>query len=164
MKKQGRWKGNRYESDGFSQGTTKAFNLSVEVNSLNTDFALDCLSEVYTDKRGLLEVGNIVPKSHGLPRFRLRWHEKDNHLNVDMFPSHSDWKQEVNGYRGHTPSHANGHTGRAFAVVITTPNQTVVDCVISFNLAEDVAIREKVGIHSTMSFVLQKHEEKPLSH
>ena len=145
------WKGAHYQDKGGSQAASKAFNIKVELNFLNTEYDLEVFPESNITKQGLLFIGKIKPRQPSLPEYLLRWDEKNNHLNVDMIPEENFWKSETQGYKGHLPEKAVDHVGRAFSIVITTPKLRIIDGVVSFSLARDVAASVSTGSSVTAS-------------
>jgi hypothetical protein len=146
------WKGSSYKAKGQSETASKVFNVKVNVNYLNPQYDIDIPQENKITDQGLLLVGKIVPKQHYLPQFSLRWDEKDNHLNVDILPKEIDWESENNGYIGHTLQKVNQSQGRAFSLIIKIPGQSVIDAIITLNLARDMEISESIGVHVSTSY------------
>jgi len=152
MKERRGWKGARYQKKGFSQEASKVFNVKVELAYLNPDYDLELLQDNKITEQGLLLCGKLKPKQPSLPEFWFRWDEKGDHLNVDMIPDEGcqdDWQNETHGYKGHRPQKVSDHPGRAFNLLITTPNLKAFEGVISFNLARDVAATVTIGIHAS---------------
>ena len=154
MNKKRGWKGARYQGIGFNQEANKVFNVRVELAYLNPDYDLELLQNNKITDQGLLLCGKLKPKLSSLPEFLFRWDEKGDHLNVDMIPDEGcqdDWKSETNGFKGHRPERTSDRPGRAFKLLITTPNLKVFNGIISFDLARDVTIYPPtvtIGVHA----------------
>ena len=149
----GRWKGSRYQEKGFSQEANQVLNIKVELEYLNHDYDLELLHANNITEQGLLLCGKLKPKLPSLPEFCFRWDEKGDHLNVDMIPCEGckdDWKNETHGYKGHRPQKTSDRSGRAFNLLIATPNFKVLEGVISFNLARDVVATTTIGMHANV--------------
>jgi hypothetical protein len=140
------WKGVRYKSKGGNQSVTKAFNFEIKLAYLHPDYTIEIASEPVTTRENLLILGKFAPRQASLPEFLMRWDEKDQHLNVDMKPEQKGWNQEINGFKGHTTHKKSGHHEKVYSLEIMTPSFRVVDCIISFNLAYDVASSVKIGV------------------
>ena len=163
MNKKHGWKGTRYQDKGGSQEASKVFNVKVELAYLNPDYELELLQDNKITEQGLLLCGKLKPKLTSLPKFLFRWDEKGDHLNVDMIPDegyHDDWQNETHGYKGHRPQKARDCPGRAFNLLITTPNLKVFNGVISFNITRNVAASVTIGMHASAEVSVNNHSLK----
>lgn len=153
MKKRQFWKGGRYQKKGYSREASEVFNIKVEeLVYKNPNYDLELFQEGKINEQGLLLCGKLKPQQPLLPEFWIRWDEKGDHLNVDMKSDEGckdDWEKETNGYKGHLPQKASDRLGKAFNLLITTPDLKVFDGVISFNLARDVKATVSIGVHAS---------------
>jgi len=146
------WKGARYQEKGSSREASKVFNIKVELVYLNPDYYLELLQNNEITEQGLLLCSKLKPQQPLLPEFRIRWDEKGDHLNVDMISDEGcqdDWKNETHGYKGHRSQKASDRLGRAFNLLITTPDLKAFEGVISFNLARDAKATVTIGVHAS---------------
>jgi hypothetical protein len=146
------WKGARYQEKGSSREARKAFNIKVDYVYLNPDYDLKPLQDNEITEQGLLLCGKLKPQQPLLPEFWIRWDEKGDHLNVDMQSDkgcQDDWENETHGYKGHRSQKASDRPGRAFNLLITTPDLKVFEGVISFNVARDVKATVTIGVHAS---------------
>ena len=146
------WKRGRYQKKGYSREARAVFNIKVEYRYLNPDYEFPPLQDNEITEQGLLLCGKLKPQQPLLPEFWIRWDEKGDHLNVDIKPDEGckdDWEKETNGYKGHLPQKASDCLGKAFNLLITTPDLKVFDGVISFNLARDVKATVSIGVHAS---------------
>jgi hypothetical protein len=100
-----------------------------------------------------LLVGKLKPKISSLPEFWLRWDEKKEELDVDMYGDSKhkeDWINSRNGYEGHHTKKVTGG-GRDFKVSIKIPNVNVFQGVLGFNLERDLELIEKIKVHTGAS-------------
>ncbi len=146
------WKGARYQEKGSGREASKVFNIKDELVYLNPDYDLELLHDNEITEQGLLLCGKLKPQQPLLPEFWIRWDEKGDHLNVDMKSDEGcqdDWNNETHGYRGHRPQKAGDRQGRAFNLLITTPDLKVFEGIISFNLARDAKAAVPIGVHAS---------------
>jgi hypothetical protein len=144
FKRQG-WKGNRYNTKGFTREANKIFNVKMEKTYLNPEYEVELFSESEIDEQGLLTICKLKTKRVGFPEFFVRWDEKGDHINIDMFPNNTcrkNWEKERRGYKGHKPRKVGEKT---YMLLVSTPTIKVVEGTISFSL------RRNVGLSSTLN-------------
>ena len=151
MDKKGRWKGTRFESEGFTREASKFLDVKVEEPyHCNSDYKLELYPGQEVTSTGLLVIAKLKPEKSSLPEFWFRWDEKADHLNVDMKPKHKDWGGEKNGYEGHRPKKVG--TGRRFEVSIKIPGIDVFHGIISFSLFKKVGVRGSISITGQLGY------------
>lgn len=112
-------------------GTTKIDVLKIEY--LNQDYEKKILPDNPATKTGLVEVMELIPKISEMPKFILRWDEKANTLDVDIYKGdkirNNLWSTK--GYNGH---HAQEIENRIFKIDISIPNTKIFSGIINTGL------------------------------
>jgi hypothetical protein len=132
----------------------KAFRtnaVSVEGEEYKDD---DYTIEVYSGKdigeTGLLEIGGIVPRVSGLPRFLLRWDERQEALDVDIEGVSPEeklcFKSGQNGHRGHHTNRAKNCSGRMYDIDIALPGRAVFKGRVFVPLLRKLELRESLKL------------------
>jgi len=153
MNKKRGWKGARFKNEKGGMAARRVFNIKpIEVHC-NPDYNLELYQTNEITTEGLLLVGKLKPKISSLPEFWLRWDEKKEELDVDMYGDSKhkeDWINSRNGYEGHHTKKVTGG-GRDFKVSIKIPNVNVFQGVLGFNLERDLELIEKIKVHTGAS-------------
>jgi len=155
MDKKGRWKGTRFESEGFTREASKFLDVKVEEPyHCNSDYKLELYPGQEVTSTGLLVIAKLKPEKSSLPEFWFRWDEKADRLDVDMKPEHEDWEKEKNGYEGHHPVDLKR---RVFRVSIKIPGIDVFQGTISLpSLSEKVKTKGTVPITGELKWKIRR--------
>ena len=164
MSKKRGWKGACFKNEKGGIAASRVFNIKqIKTNYSNPDYDLELYQTNEITKEGLLLVGKLKSKISTLPEFWLRWDEKKEELDVDMYGDskhREDWINSRNGYKGHHTQKVTGG-GRDFQVSIKIPNVNVFQGVLRFSLERDLEISDKVALRGEVITKVTK-ETKPL--
>ncbi len=118
---------------------TKAFNLQIDTKYIHPDYKLhNYPEESNLSKTGLLKLFTIKTKvKSNKPLFSVRWDEKNNEVDIDILNVEKNintlFKAEKSGCLGHHTQRTS-ESPRIFYILIKTPNQTIYEGNITFNI------------------------------
>jgi hypothetical protein len=148
-KRTGRWKGNIYEGVDSREEALGVLNVTAQVEYLDETYDFQPYKEKETTEQGWLVLARLEPKTDSLPKFSLRWDDKEGHLNVDIHgvgDAERYWfKNGENGYSGHLAQQASDK-GRAFDSEITLPGMRVFKGRFTFNLRWGMEARVRIAM------------------
>ncbi len=118
---------------------------------LDKRYALaDRSNVVSSTETGLLEIFEIIPNSPDLPRFRGRWDEKADSLDIDLLHADERMRKAFEagrpGYIGHRAVRVPG-SSRAFEVKMAIPGIDICVGMITLNLLREQMVGGSLGFH-----------------
>jgi len=133
----------------------QAYNIAwLEGPHLDERYTIVGSAESFVLETGLLCVFDLVPNVQNLPRFRGRWDEKADALDVDILNVDEGVKRLFTAgtpqYEGHHRQRMPG-SQRKFEVSITVPGIIVCKGVISLNLKRGMSVGGDIGLSGQVS-------------
>ena len=114
----------------------KAMNIHHSLN-LHSDYTLHAPDVSKISDNGLLDIFELIPTDNGLPRFRARWDQNKELVDIDILnvdrTAFDDFRGERNGYSGHHPLRISTDE-RRFEVKVAIPNKDICSGWIVLNI------------------------------
>ena len=138
--------------DGRAFGVNE---VKANIHYIDKNYNLECYSKNRITGTGLLEVAKLEPKKKLLPKFRFRWDEKADALDVNIlnvsYVNEKSFNKGINGYAGH-------HTKRVskdkiFEVFIKTPNGVIFNGLITSPLHRELELTTGISFKCSIKGV-----------
>ncbi len=114
----------------------RVVNIRHSLNS-HPDYSLHTSDVSAISDNGLLIIFDLIPVNEQLPRFRGRWDQNKEVMDIDILNvdevTYNDFRSERNGYSGHHPPRASVEE-RRFEINITIPGQNICSGWVSLNI------------------------------
>ena len=125
-------------------GTTKVE--PAKINYLNGKYALELFPNTPATETGFVKVMELIPKISRVPNFILRWDEKADTLDVDIYKN-GKLCNELWGTVGYNGHHTQRIKNRIFWVNITIPNKKIFEGIINIGLLIQAKFSIKLTSH-----------------
>jgi hypothetical protein len=125
-------------------GTTKVE--AIKLAHLDKKYKFKLFPNTPATESGLVKVMELIPESSEMPNFILRWDEKSDTLDVDIYKNGKLCNElwGIEEYNGH---HTQKIGNRRFGVKITIPNKKIFEGIIDVGLLIQAKISIKLTSH-----------------
>lgn len=122
----------------------------VKLDYLNAKYKFKLLPDTSATETGLVRVMELIPTIPEMPNFILRWDEKADTLDVDIYKNGQLCNElwDIDGYEGH---HTQKIGNRIFKINIVIPNEEIFKGIINVGLLMEIFLQVKHPIKATLS-------------
>jgi len=130
----------------------------VKIDYLNEKYELKLFPDTPATNTGLVRVIELIPKISEMPNFILRWDEKADTLDVDIYRNGQVCNElwDTDGYKGH---HTQKIENKTFKVNIAIPNEEIFNGSINVGLLIQLSLQTKANIKPNLSLkIIRKRD------